>query len=91
MSANRQDRELNCEQVVVDGYLYVACVFGEEVEGLFVTDMVEVLHEHAGVVDHVDYVQHQDRNVEAFLQGEVVGEVLSVLAVPDDFEDLVIG
>jgi len=66
--ADRQDWEVDRKQVVGDRNFDVPSVLGEEVEGLFVPQVVEVLHEHPGIVDHVDDMQHENRDVEPFFE-----------------------
>lgn len=86
MPTNWQNWEVDCEQVVIDSYFDIACVFREEVERLFVADMVEVLHEQTRFINHVNDVQHEYGDVESLFERQVITEVLRVLLIPDYFE-----
>lgn len=89
--ADRQNRELDREQVVVHRDLDVADVLLEEVERQLVLEVLEVLHERARVVDERDDLQHQDGDVEALCEDQRLGLVLGIVLVADHFEDLVLG
>ena len=89
--ADRQNRELDREQVVVHRDLDVADVLLEEVERQLVLEVLEVLHERARVVDERDDLQHEDGDVETLFEDQRLGLVLGVILVADHFEDLVVG
>lgn len=91
MPAHGENWEVDCEQVIFYGYLHIADVLFEEVEGQLVFEVLEILHEWPCIVNQRYDLQHENGNVEAFLQDQGIGLMFGVLFIPDHFEDLVLG